>query len=80
MFLLNDKKVQVPHFDHPWYKRLSSLQSCSVSINVCKSVSCQLSKEVQMVKTAEVLGKRMYQTSLKINGSLAFTNNVKGLH
>jgi len=31
-------------------------------------------------KTAVLLGKRMYQTSQKINGSLVFTNNVKGLH
>jgi len=33
-----------------------------------------------MVKTAVSLGMHMYQTSNKINGSLAFTNNVKGLH
>jgi len=32
------------------------------------------------VKTTVSLGKRLYQTSLKIYGSLAFTNNVKGLH
>jgi len=33
-----------------------------------------------MVKTAVSLGKGVYQTSLKINACLAFTNNVRGLH
>jgi hypothetical protein len=31
-------------------------------------------------QTAVLLGKRPYQRSTEINGSLAFTNNVKGLH
>ncbi len=33
---------------------------------------------VLMVKTAVLLGKCVYQAFLKINASLAFTNNVKG--
>ncbi len=35
---------------------------------------------VPTVETAVLLGKRLYQTSTEISGSLAFTNNVKGLH
>ncbi len=36
---------------------------------------------VPTVKTALVLlNKGLYQRSTEINGSLAFTNNVKGLH
>jgi len=27
-----------------------------------------------------LLGKRLYQTSTEMNGSLSFTNNVKGHH
>ncbi len=35
---------------------------------------------VLKVKTAVFLGKHMYQPSLEIYGSLAFTNNMKGLY
>jgi len=37
-------------------------------------------QQILTVKTAVSLGQHMYQTSLKINGSLAFTNNMKGVH
>jgi len=60
-----------------------SLRFYSVSANKCnsESVSCHTKQlyETLRVKTAVSLGKRVYQTSLKINGSLAFTNDVKGL-
>ncbi len=35
---------------------------------------------IPSVKTAVLLGKRLYETSTEINGNLAFINNVKGLH
>ncbi len=63
---------------------MSTLLSCYVSVNNCKSESVSCCKEVMLlvltVKTAVSLGKHMYQSSLKIKDSLAFTNNVKSLH
>jgi len=35
---------------------------------------------VLIVKTAGLLGKHWYQRSHEISGSLAFTNNMTGLH
>jgi len=66
------------------YKWMSSLGSCSVSVIYWKSASVSLREKrhylVLMVKTAVSLGKRMYQPSLKMYDSLAFTTYVKGLH
>ncbi len=67
------------------YKLISHLQSCSASI--ISFVSLGLSDVVTndailvpMAKTAVLLSKRLFQTSTEIKDSLAFTNNVKGLH
>jgi len=65
-------------------KRVSILRSCSVSVLYCKSVSVSCHEKwrnlVLTVKTAVLLGKRMYHPSLKTYASLAFTNNVKSLY
>ncbi len=59
------------------------VRSCSVSINSCKSEFVKLLQEVTPKVTNSLnsytywLGKRMFSTSREINGSRAFTNNVK---
>jgi len=63
---------------------MSSLWPCSVSVFYCKSESVSYCEKrrylVLTVITAVSWGKLMYQPSLEIHTSLAFTNNVKGLH
>jgi len=58
-----------------FYKRMFSLGSCSVSINILKLLQVA-TLLVPTVKTAVTLGKRFYQTSLEIYNSLTFTNNI----
>jgi len=55
---------------------LSSLIVVSLSLSAVIRSDAIL---VPKVKTAVLPGKLLYQTSTKINGNLAFTNNVKGL-
>ena len=66
------------------YRCMSSLQSCYASVIYCKSayVSCceKLHYLVLTFKTVVLLSKQMYQPSLEIYVSLAFTNSVKGLY
>ncbi len=63
---------------------MSLLQSCSVSIYSYKSSESTIIRRdaifVPMVKTESGMCKPLYQTSMEINGSFAFTNNLKGLH
>jgi len=67
------------------YQCMSSLRSCfTLLFTYCKSVSVSYCEKwhisVLMVKTVVSLGKNMYQPSFKIYPSLAFTNNMNGVH
>ncbi len=50
-----------------------------VSLSLSAVIRCNVIL-VPTVKTTVLLGKRLYKTSTEMNVSLAFTNNVKGLH
>jgi len=66
------------------YKWMPVKRSCSVAINKCRSLSvncCWTTIWHYMVKENRwALSKHVYQTSFKINVSLAFTSNMKRLH
>ncbi len=61
-------------------KLMSSLWSCSVSFNCCKSESVSCRYKVMLSDYNDRKNPEpLYQTTLK-NGSFPFTSNVNGLH